>query len=325
MARTKEVKPDGKVHILPPKRKPKAQAKNADQHPDHPRYELAYNPPLRARNQEPLPLRSLNEENPPLRPLNKENPLLRASEEDITRLSSSSDEAVLDVSLSAPSSEQASSNAPESSPSAQHEQRVKTQWTVMSQGRETTTVMTLFGAARPPTVPLVHEDGKDENETEVDYEDDVPEEVVESASGSSALEGEHQAEGIEQTTTLVQELPSSHDKGKEEGENDTSDSPLSIASDLIMIEHQDTGSPAAAKAKPVLNAKDIMSIVERKDISIKTPVPDHNPQRKGLEDNLFDFGDALCDYTSDGGTIRINQGLATLMLIAATAEAQTVS
>ena len=77
----------------------------------------------------------------------------------------------------------------------------------------------------------------------------------------------------------------------------------------------DAGSPAAANAKPVLNAKDIMSIVERKDISIKTPVHNHNPQRQGLEDNLFDFGDALCDYNSDGGTIRINQGLATLMLI----------
>jgi hypothetical protein len=46
MARTKEVKPDGTVHILPPKkRKPKAQAKNEDQHPDHPRFELAYDPP----------------------------------------------------------------------------------------------------------------------------------------------------------------------------------------------------------------------------------------------------------------------------------------
>ena len=80
-------------------------------------------------------------------------------------------------------------------------------------------------------------------------------------------------------------------------------------------------SPAANTAKPVLNAKDIMNIVERKDISFKTPVHNHNPQRQGLEDNLLDFGDALLGYTSDGGTIRINQGLATLMLIAATAEA----
>ncbi len=91
MARTKEVKPEGTVHNLPPKkRKPKAQAKNEDQHPDHPRFELAYEPPLlRARNKakederpqrpyyEPVgdlmlqvrakkanPLRSLNEEAP---------------------------------------------------------------------------------------------------------------------------------------------------------------------------------------------------------------------------------------------------------------------
>jgi hypothetical protein len=84
-----------------------------------------------------------------------------------------------------------------------------------------------------------------------------------------------------------------------------------------MREGPEAGSPAAANAKPVLNAKDIMSIVENKDISIKTPVHNHNPQRQGLEDNLFDFGDALLGlgYTSDGGTIRINQGLATLMLI----------
>ncbi len=59
-----------------------------------------------------------------------------------------------------------------------------------------------------------------------------------------------------------------------------------------------------------------MNIVERKDISIKTPVPNHNPQRQGLEDNLFDFGDALCDYTSDGGTIRINQGVRSIVPIA---------
>jgi hypothetical protein len=64
-----------------------------------------------------------------------------------------------------------------------------------------------------------------------------------------------------------------------------------------------------------------MKIAERKEISIKTPVHNHNPQRQGLDDNLFDFGDVLLDYTSDGGTIRINQGLATFMLIAATAEA----
>jgi hypothetical protein len=181
--------------------------------------------------------------------------------------------------------------------------------------------MTLLGAARTPAEPLVHEDVKDPHETEVNYNADSPEEDYESASRAVTLAGEHQTLGVVPTTALGQELSSSHDKEKTEGEGNISDSPLSIESDLIMIGRQDTGSPAAAKAKPVLNAKDIMSIVERKYISIKTPVPDHNPQRKGLEDNLFDFGTALCDYTSDGGTIRINQGLATLMLIAATAEA----
>ncbi len=52
----------------------------------------------------------------------------------------------------------------------------------MSQGKETTTVMTLLGAARPRAEPLVHEEDKDEHETEVDYEDEVPEEAIESAS-----------------------------------------------------------------------------------------------------------------------------------------------
>jgi hypothetical protein len=254
----------------------------------------------------------------PLRSLNEGPPPLRASDEETTRLSSSSNEAVLDVSLSAQGKEQASSSAPASSPSAPHEKRVKTKHTVMSKGKETTTVMTLFGAALPPTAPLAHKEKKDEHEIDVNYDSDSPEEVIESASGSLAVEEEHQALGVVSTTALSQELSSSHDEGKEEH---ISNSPLSIASDLIMGERQDTGSPEAVKVKPVLNAKDIMSIVEKKDISIKTPVPDHNPQRKGLEDNLFEFGDALCDYTSDGGTIRINQGLATLMLIAATAEA----
>jgi hypothetical protein len=79
--------------------------------------------------------------------------------------------------------------------------------------------------------------------------------------------------------------------------------------------------PIGRASMPVLNAKSIMEIVEKKEISIKTP-RDTNQQHKGLvEDNLFDFGDALVDYTSDGGSIRINQGLATLMLIAATSEA----
>ncbi len=191
----------------------------------------------------------------------------------------------------------------------------------MSQCKETTTVVTLLGAARPLTEPLVHENVNDPHETEVNYDDDSTEEVNESSSRALTVAGEHQTLGDVPTTAITQELSSSHDKGKAEGEDDISDPPLSVASEFIINGLQDIGSPAAAKEKPVLNAKDIMSIVERKDISIKTPVQDHNPQRKGLEDNLFDFGDALCDYTSDGGTIRINQGLATLMLIAATAEA----
>jgi hypothetical protein len=94
-----------------------------------------------------------------------------------------------------------------------------------------------------------------------------------------------------------------------------------MTSDQLMTEVMGVGSPAEDTGKPVLNAKSIMEIAERKDISIKTPAHNHNLQRQGLEDNLFDFGDALLDYTSDGGTIRINQGLATFMLIAATAEA----
>ena len=87
-----------------------------------------------------------------------------------------------------------------------------------------------------------------------------------------------------------------------------------------MKEGQGVDFPTVETAKQVLNAKSILEIAEKKDISLKIPVINHNPQRQGLEDNLFDFGDALLDYTSDGGTIRVNQGLATFMLIAATAE-----
>jgi hypothetical protein len=106
----------------------------------------------------------------------------------------------------------------------------------------------------------------------------LPEEVIESTSGALTLEGEHQALGVVPTTALGQELTSGHDKGKTEETDEASDSALSLASDHMMDEHQDIGSPAAAKVKQVLNARDIMSIVERKDISIKTPVPDHNPR-----------------------------------------------
>jgi chromatin segregation and condensation protein Rec8/ScpA/Scc1 (kleisin family) len=127
---------------------------------------------------------------------------------------------------------------------------------------------------------------------------------------------EHQALSIEQTKALGVELSSRHDKDGEE----SSDSELSIGSDLIMTVYPHVGSPAAEITKPVLNARSIIEIAEEKNISIKTPVHNHNPQRQGLEDNLFDFGDTLLDYTSDGETIRINRGLATFMLIAATAE-----
>ncbi len=75
------------------------------------------------------------------------------------------------------------------------------------------------------------------------------------------------------------------------------------------------------QSQSLLNARSIVEIAEKKDTSIKTPVHNHNPQRQGFEDTLFDFGGALLDYTSVGGTIRINQGLAIFMLIAATAKA----
>ncbi len=241
---------------------------------------------------------------------------------------------MLDASLSAQSKEQASANVQASSPVAQKDQLFKSQWIVMSKSKETTTVMTLLGDVHSLTEHqktedcpnVVHEDEKDENEVEVNYEADSPEESDESALRAETMAREQQALGIEPTRALVQELSSRHEvenaEGKDTGAEDASDSALSIASDLIMRERPEAGSPAANNAKPVLNARDIMSIVKRKDISIKTPVYNHNPQRQGLEDNLFDFGDALCDYTSDDGTIRINQGLATLMLIAATAEAR---
>jgi hypothetical protein len=220
----------------------------------------------------------------------------------MTRLSSSSEEAVLDISLDGPSKELVSSSAQAVLPIAQQEPRVMTKWTVMSKGKETTAVMTLLGDVLPLSEqrrtedrPIsVREDVQDDHETEVNYDGDSSEEANEPASRAVILAGEHQTLGVEPTTAIVQELSSRPDEEnaetKDKGNDNASDSGLSLASDLI---------PAAATAKPVLNAKDIMSIVERKDISIKKPGPNHNPQRQGLEDNLFDFGDALCDYTSD--------------------------
>ena len=310
MARTKEGNPDkeeeGLLRLLPPRKKGKPKkGKKADQNPVLPRFEPAFDLGLLRARAEAA----------------RATTTLRASKEDETRLSSSSDEAVLNGSLSAQSEEQVSASAPVQTPSAQREQQGTKRHVVMSGSKETTTVMTLFAAARPSGKPLVNEELKDPHLPDLDYSSESSNEVIESASRAPTLEGEQQALEVVQTTALDQEPSSIENKEEKEGEENRSDSPLSIQSDLIMNGEQEGEAPEAVKAKPVLNAQDIMSIVERKDISIKKPVPDHNPQRKGLDDNLFDFEDALCDYTSDGGTIRINQGLATLMLIAATAEA----
>jgi hypothetical protein len=307
----------------------------------------------------PPPLSPLNEETPALRAA-AEAPPLRAPEEDTSRLYALSEEAVLDTSLSAQSKERAASSMQSSSSNVEEDQRVMST-TVMSADKETATVLTVLGnESQTPAVQYligqamrflrpdrpaeqktgdsvkpVHEDKKDESNVEVDYDPDSSDEGEQAAlraetkAGHSALKDPlssgHLALRIEPTTALVKEPSSRHKKENVEGGDmsaeDTSDSVLSITSDLIMREGPDACSPAANTANPVLYAKDIMNIVERKDISIKTPVHNHNPQRQGLENNLLDFGDALLGYTSDGGTIRINQGLATLMLIAATAKA----
>ena len=190
----------------------------------------------------------------------------------------------------------------------------------------------------------------EEANVEVDYEGDSQDDETESAlrngqqpledsalrNGQQPLEDSALRNGqppfeapalrIEPTMALVP-VPPSHleekdDEGVDVDAEGTSDSALSIASDLMMEGNLRCNTPEedAAKSPLVLNAKDIMEIATKKNISIKTRVNDHNPQRQGLEDNLFEFGDALLGYTSDGGTIRINQGLATFMLIAATAE-----
>ncbi len=184
------------------------------------------------------------------------------------------------------------------------------------------------------------EDKRDEGHVDVDYTGDSSEEETAGASNVKPLTGQdlvnHEGSGTlalsgMPTSTISHELSAHHEeKGAEGQENaegqedagglDSSDSSLSLGSDLIMNGIVNIEFPAAAVVMPVLNARSLMEIVEKKEISIKKPV-NHNPQRQGLDDNLFDFGDALKDYTSDGGSIRVNQGLATLMLIAATAEA----
>ena len=76
--------------------------------------------------------------------------------------------------------------------------------------------------------------------------------------------------------------PSSHLENKDDaggyadGEG-ISDSALSITSDLMMTENLGGGTPEEDAVKPpsVLNAKDIMEIATKKNISIKTRVKDH--------------------------------------------------
>jgi hypothetical protein len=177
---------------------------------------------------------------------------------------------------------------------------------ISAQGKEITTALTVLGRVpNPPsaqqetedTAKPVHEGDEDESNIEVDYDAESADEDEQPAL-RNPLSSTHLALRVEPTTTPVQEPVARHER--------------EVANESPNV---------AEKAKPVLDAISIREIAERKDIRIKTPVHNHNPQRQGLEDNLFDFGDALVDYTSDGGTIRINQGLATFMLIAATAEA----
>jgi hypothetical protein len=223
MARTNEVKNDGSVHILPPrKKKAKAQAESKET---------------------PPPSRPLNEETPPSRPLNEENPALRALKEDTTRLSASSEEAVLDTSLSAQSKERASSSTQSPSSRSEEDQRV-INVTVMSKGKEITTALTVLGKVpQSPAVQQktedsanpVQEDKKDEGSVEVNYNSDSTDE-----EGQSALRIEPTTALVQEpTTALVQEPSSHHEKRSAE---DTSDSELSITSDLIMREGPGVGS-----------------------------------------------------------------------------------
>ena len=57
----------------------------------------------------------------------------------------------------------------------------------MSAGKETTTVMTLLGDAQPLTV---HEDKNEENQDEVNYDPDSPDEVEESALRAETMAGQ---------------------------------------------------------------------------------------------------------------------------------------
>ena len=306
----------------------------------------------------PPPLRSLGEDSA-LRPLGedsalrppKEDHALRSSEEETSRLSTSSEEGVLDTSLSAHGNEQAPESTVSSSAKAEEDNGIMSV-AVMTKDKETTAVLTGGGNAQHPlpvqrlmsqamrflrpdkpseqkamdnAEPARAEKAEEAN-VEVDYEGDSQDDETESALRNGQPPFEAPALRIEPTMALVP-VPPSHleekdDEGVDVDAEGTSDSALSIASDLMMEGNLRCNTPEedAAKSPLVLNAKDIMEIATKKNISIKTRVNDHNPQRQGLEDNLFEFGDALLGYTSDGGTIRINQGLATFMLIAATAE-----
>jgi hypothetical protein len=167
--------------------------------------------------------------------------------------------------------------------------------TVMSAGKEATTVLTVLGnVPHPPAVQQktddsvkpVHEDKKDEGSVDVDYDPDSSDEDGQPAlrvetsteqllrNGQLPLEQpalrdplsmeqqtliEHvgtktPALSVEPMTALVQEPSSHHEKRSVEKEgtsaDDTSDSEMSTASDLIMREGPGIGSPAADTAKP---------------------------------------------------------------------------
>ncbi len=89
------------------------------------------------------PLRLLNEETPTLR-AREEAPTLRAPEEDASRHSASSEEAVLNTSLSAQGKERTAPGMQSSSSNVEEGQRVMST-TVMSAGKETTTVLKVLG------------------------------------------------------------------------------------------------------------------------------------------------------------------------------------
>jgi hypothetical protein len=140
--------------------------------------------------------------------------------------------------------------------------------TVMSKGNEITTALTVLGEVPKP----VHEDKKNEGIVEVDYE--LSSDEGEQPALRNPLSRVQLALRVEPTTTLIQE-PSSHHERR--SEDNTSDSELSITSDLIMKESLN----AVEIAKPVLNVRDIMNIVENNETSTKTPRLNHNPQRAG--------------------------------------------